>query len=403
MNGMPNALEGVRVIDLSQFLAGPTCTILLAQLGAEVIKLEQPGRGEQSRPTDGGQNKNGSVTNGNKKSITLNLKTAEGKDVLRRLIKESDVLFENFAPGAIERLGFSYEEVEKINPRCIFCSIKGYSEFSPYANFPAMDGPVQATGTLASQTGLKGSQPVLSNAPLADDPAGRMAAMAIMAALLQREKTGKGQKLRVNMQEVEISLSRPAFAMPELVPKRGEAMKFTGENAPRNMFRTKPRFDGDEDNYVFILVHDTPGQKRWKAFCDAIGRPDMFEDPRFVDGAHRYANMQELDAEILKFTTQHDKEEIMKLLCGEGITAGAVLTIQDMIAAEDMYKSGFLQKIVHPRLGEMVVQNLPFHMSDTYVPYVPSPDLGQDNEDIYKGVLGMTDGEFEALKNNNII
>ena len=173
METTPHALSGINVVDLTQFVAGPTCTLQLALLGANVIKIERPGVGEQGRPIGGGQNIQCAILHANKKSVTLNLKSDEGKALLREFIKKADVLVENYAPGTIERLGFGYEIAKEINPRLIFCQIKGYAENSPYADFPAMDGPVQATGTLAAQTGMPGSPPIVANVPLADDPAGK--------------------------------------------------------------------------------------------------------------------------------------------------------------------------------------------------------------------------------------
>ena len=403
MNGVPNALEGIRVTDLSQFAAGPICTLTMAQMGAEVIKVERPVLGEQGRPKGGGQDLNWALLHGNKKSITLNLKTDEGKKILTRLIELSDVLIENYAPGTIERLGFGFERVHEINPRCIFCQIKGYSEKSPYADYPAMDGPVQATGILASQTGLEGSPPIISNVALADDPAGRAALTAILAALFQREKTGRGQAVRINMQELLISMSRMSFSLPREARKRGQPMVFTGKKAPRNMFPTKPSYDGDENNYVFLMVNDTPCQKQWHNFCEAIDRLDLFDDPRFADGEHRFANVDALETEVKKWTTQLDKREAMDILCRHMIPAGATLTVRDIIDSEDMYETGLLQRIHHPVLGDIVVQGSPYRMTDTCVDPVPSPDLGQHNAEIYGQLLGFSDEELGHLKADKVI
>ncbi|MBN2049831.1 MAG: CoA transferase, partial [Spirochaetales bacterium] len=172
MNHIPNALEGITVIDLSQFAAGPICTLSLALMGAQVIKIERPVYGEQGRPKGGGQNILWAILHANKKSVTLDLKSEKGKELLGKFIEKGDVLVENFAPNTIERLGFDYEAIRKINPRCVFCQIKGYNELSPYNTYPAMDGPVQATGALASQTGQFGGPPTISNVGLADDPSG---------------------------------------------------------------------------------------------------------------------------------------------------------------------------------------------------------------------------------------
>ena len=403
MNDVPNALEGINVIDLSQFAAGPICTLSLAQLGANVIKIERPVYGEQGRPRGGGQNMLWALLHANKKSVTLDLKSDEGKELLKKFIEKSDVLVENFAPNTIERLGFDYETIRKINPRCVFCQIKGYSELSPYNAFPAMDGPVQATGTLASQTGHLGGPPTISNVGLADDPSGHYAVTSIVTALFQRERTGRGQHVRINMQEVVISGSRMSFVEQKEMPKRGGAMLFAGRNAPRNTYPTKPRFEGDENNYVFFLVRDTPNQVMWKNFCEVIGREDLIDDPRFVDGSTRLDNVEELEIEVKKWTMAHDKEDVMRMLCEKMIPAGATLTIKDVVDSKDMYDSNFLQTIDHPSLGRITLPGSAYRMSDTYVPVKPAPDLGEHNDEIYKDFLGLTDKEIEKYKEENCI
>lgn len=399
MNNLPNALEGIRVLDLSQFTAGPVCTISLAQLGAEVIKVERPVTGEQARPQSGMDMKFAQL-HANKKSVTLNMKTAEGKQLLTKLIEKSDVLIENFAPGAIERLGFGFEDIQKINPRCIFCQIKGYSQYSPYANYSAMDGPVQCTGTVASQTGMKDSRPVISNLPLADDPAGRFATIGILAALLQRYQTGKGQAVRINMQEVTVSMSRVSLSPAGVAQKRGTMMAFAGKKAPSNMYRTKPEYEGDENNYISIICHDN---KTWGYICEAMNRPDMLEDPRYIDNPTRFDNVVTLDAEIEAWTSQYTKKEAMEILCSHKVVAGAVLGVKDIMESPDMYESGFLNKVQHPDLGEVIIQNSPYHLSDTHVELTPAPALGQHNEDVYKGILGLSDADLAQLKDAHAI
>lgn len=408
MSLSPKALSGVVVLDLTQFFAGPVCTLSLGMMGAEVLKVERPEVGEQGRNDNhryvyGEQNLKWAICHSNKKSITLNLKSDEGKKLLARLVEKADVLVENYAPGTIERLGFDYEKIQKINPRCIFCQIKGYSDASPYRNFPAMDGPVQATAALASQTGLAGSPPVISSVALADAPAGDYALIGILAALYQREQTGRGQHVRINMQEVVLAYSRASFTDQVNPPRRGDMMTFSGKQAPRNMYPCKPRFEGDENNYVFLMVRDTPGQKMWKSFCEVIGRMDLFEDPRFANGPMRFEHVDALDEEVKKWTTARDKEEVMTLLCQKMIPAGAVMTIPDICRAPDMFESGFLQKYDHPRLGEITLPTSAVHMSDSPVEITASPDLGQDNDEIYKGLLGLCPEDYEELKANGVI
>lgn len=402
------ALEGVRVLDLTQFLAGPVCTSSLGMLGAEVIKIERPRFGEQGRNDNrpyqqGDMSLKWAILQCNKKSATLNLKDPEGKKILAELIKVSDIIIENFAPGTIERLGFSWEEIHKINPRIIFAQIKGYNDYSPFAKYPAMDGPVQATSGIAAQTGLKGGAPIIGNIALADGPSGMYCLMGILAALYQREQTGKGQHVRVNMQEVVLDYSRSTFFKQDEPLPRGGAMVMSGEQAPRGMFRCKPAYEGDQDNWVFLMVRDAPGQKNWKAFCDIIGHPEYFEDPRFLDGPLRLKNVEEVNRITEEWTMQHDKKEVMRLLCEKMLPAGAVMGIPDFMKSEDLYKIGFLQKMDQPNLGEVIIPASALHLSDSPIRVTPAPDLGNGNDDVYKGILNFSDEQIKKLTEKQII
>jgi len=303
----------------------------------------------------------------------------------------------------MERMGFDYQRISEINPRCIFCQIKGYSEKGPYGNFPGMDGPLQATSGLASQTGTVDSPPLISLAPLADAPTGDYATMGILAALYQREHTGRGQHIRINMQEVVLAYSRASFTNQETAPKRGGAMLFSGPQAPRDMFRCKPEYEGDENNYVFMMVRDVPGQKMWRDFCDVIGRPELFEDPRFINGPTRLKNVEELNKIVTDWTMQHDKKEVMNLLCEKMIPAGATLTIPDLCKMEYLYDSGFLVRYDHPKLGKVTLPASAIHMSDSPVEITPSPDLGNANEEVYKGILGLTDEQLADYRARKVL
>jgi len=348
----------------------------------------------------GKQNLNWALLHSNKCSITLDLKSEDGKRLLTELIKISDVMIENFSPGTIERLGFSYEKIKQINPRCIFCQIKGYLPANPFYKYGAMDATVQATSGLASQTGLEGSPPVISNVALADVPSGDYAMTGIITALFQRERTGRGQHVEIYRQEVALSYSRLSFA--NTTYKRGVPMQFKGANGPKNLFRCKPRYEGDKNNYVFIAVRDTPGQRMWRDFYDIMGRMDLFDDPRYATGPTRSRN-KELEEEITKRTIQHDKLDIMKWLSERGVTAGAVLSMENIANLSDMFDSGFLRKYNHPRLGEIVLPTMAIRLSDSPVDIEHSPDLGEHNEEVYKGLLGLADEELEDLRARKVI
>ena len=402
------ALAGVRVLDLTQFLSGPVCTSELGMFGAEVIKVERPHVGEQGR-NDNGPYKQGDVNlkwaiqHCNKKSITLNLKTEKGKQILTDLIKISDVIVENYAPGTIEKLGFPWEKIHEINPRIIFAQIKGYNDKSPFAKYPAMDGPIQATGGVAAQTGLKNGQPIISNVALADAPSGMFTYAGIVTALYHRSQTGLGQHVRVNMQEVIMDYARSTFAIQNRVVKRGAAMTLAGEQAPRGMFECKPAYEGDTDNWVFLMVRDAPGQWQWKAFTEAIGRPELFEDPRFANGVIRLKNEAIVNQIVNEWTSQHDKKEVMDILCQAKLPTGAVMGIMDFMKADDLYETRFLQKMVQPGLGEVTIPSTAIRLSASPVQVEPAPDLGNDNDRVYKQLLGYTQEQMDALRFEDVI
>ena len=402
------ALSGVRVLDLTQFLAGPVCTSTLGMLGAEVIKIERPKFGEQGRNDNrpyqqGDMSLKWAILQCNKNSVTLNVKSEEGKKLLEELIKISDVIVENFAPGTIERLGFSWEHIHELNPRIIFAQIKGYNDESDFAKFPAMDGPVQATGGLAAMTGIKGGAPLISNTALADAPSGMYCVMGILAALYQREQTGVGQQVRINMQEVLMDYSRCNFSTQDKPIPRGGAMIMAGEQAPRGMFRCKPEYEGDSDNFVFLMVRDSPKQKMWKDFCDVIGRPELFEDPRFVNGPTRLKNEAAVNEITENWTSQHSKKEVMRMLCEKMLPAGAVMGVPDFLKSEDLYNTGFLQKMDQPHLGEITIPSSAIHLSDSPVQVSPAPDLGNATEEVYKKLLGMSDETYKELLEKEVI
>ena len=402
------ALSGVRVLDLTQFLAGPVCTADLGKFGAEIIKIERPHVGEQGR-NDNGPYKQGdinlkwSILHCCQKSVTVNLKTEKGREILTELIKISDVIVENYAPGTIEKLGFPWEKIHEINPRIIFAQIKGYNDYSSFAKYPAMDGPIQATGGLAAQTGLEGSRPIISNISLADAPSGIYCFAGILAALYQRTLTGLGQHVRVNMQEVIMDYARATFATQNKVIKRGAAMTISGRQAPRGMFRCKPAFEGDDDNWVFLMVRDAPGQWQWKAFTDVIGRPELFEDPRFLNGNLRLDNEPEINRITEEWTMQHDKKEVMDILCSVKVPAGAVMGIMDFMKSDDLYESGFLQTLDQPGLGEVIIPTSAIRLSDSPVTAAPAPHLGDYNDHVYKDILGYSDEKIAELKAEDVI
>ena len=338
-----SALEGVKVIDLTQFASGPICTLMLAQLGAEVIKVEKPGVGEAGRK----DSKPFTMTSSNKRSVTLDLKKPESHKVMDDLIRYGDIIIENFAPGTMARLGYPWEVIHEINPKIIYCSIKGYADNSPYSKFPAFDGAVQATGTLISQTGMAGGPPVCPGVALADDLAGRFAATGVIAALYQRTNTGEGQQVRINMQEVMIAVSSMNIPNIAAMAQKGEQfngvqrgiyMSFAGRQCPVDMFETKPADENDTDNYIFLCLLDSNGPQPWINFCKLIGRQDWIDDVSMHKGSGRIEHKAEIYEEVTKWTKQHDKVEAMTILAENKIVSGAVLSLADIVNEESNYE-----------------------------------------------------------------
>ena len=398
------ALSGIRVLDLSQMAAGPITTLKLGMLGAEVLKVEQPGVGEKGRNDnmikypDGKipQSYKWALLHSNKKSITLNLKNETAKGIFEELVKQCDVLVENFGPGTIERLGFPWEKVHEINPKMIMCQIKGYHPLSPFSKFKAMDAIVQSTAGLACQTGLKDLPPVIANVALADIPTGDYALTGILAALYQREHTGEGQHVEVYMQEVVLDYSRLSLANDTF--KRGVPMQFIGKNGPKKLFKCKPRYEGDEDCYCFIAIKDSKGQSQWKSICELMNRMDLFEDPRCVNGPARCDNAEFVEGVVAEWTATLDKEEVMNLLSDQGITAGATFSVQEIKEMPYMYESGFFRNYNHPVLGEIMLPAMAVRLSESPVDIEHSPDLGEHTDEVYKELLGMTEEQLAAYK-----
>ena len=407
------ALEGIRVIDLSQFEAGPSCTLSLAQMGAEVIKIEQPIYGEQSRmgarivkkPEPGGDSVHFSLLNANKKGITLNLKDPEGKRILTELIKKGDVFVQNFAPGTIERLGFGYDAVKEINPRIVYAEVSGFHELSPYGKYPCFDGVAQAAGVVTSLTGEENGPPMQTGPNLADNLSGVYLAFGVVTALFQRNTTGKGQKVSVNMQDVCIHTSRGAFVdQIELGKESGRYgnHKFPGR-APCNMYPCKKRDENSKNDYVFIFCSTVPSSKQWPTLCRIIGREELLNDPEFATATKRAQHIDIVDKAISDWTTRYDKEEVMKILSEEGVPTGAVFTTKDIMEADYLRASGSVGTMHHPTLGDFDTLGTPHHLSDSCVPLEPSPTLGQHNDYVFRELLGMSDEEFDKLKAVNVI
>jgi formyl-CoA transferase len=397
----------VTVVDLTQFEAGTSCTQSLAWLGANVIKVEEPTRGEQGRSASAERPGLDSFyfmyLNSNKRSVTANLKHEKGRELLRALIKKADVFVENFAPGVIEKLGFSFDEVRKINPSIIYAQIKGFAPEGPYGKYPSFDMIAQAVGGAVAITGEEGGRPLKPGVTLGDTGTGLHCAIGILAALYQRKVTGKGQRIEVAMQEAVINFSRIAFARQALkgdpAPRVGN-QSILGVTAPSELFPCKG--DGPND-YCFVYTSRSPLNHQWHKLLTVIGRPELIGDKRFESPEARWDNRVEVDAMIANWTKNHDKFAVMKILGEAGVPAGAVVSTMDLTEDPFLNQREAFVMVKHPVRGDMKMPGWPVKMTESYVKSTAAPLLGADSEAVYGELLGLQPAELRALKDEKAI
>ncbi|MCS5608478.1 MAG: CoA transferase, partial [Alphaproteobacteria bacterium] len=383
------ALHGIKVIDLTQFEAGPSCTEALAWMGAEVVKVEEPKRGEPGRwsfSDKPGVDANYFLYfNLNKRSVTCNLKSEEGKDLLAKLIETADVVIENMAPGTFARLGFDYERLCAINPRVIFAQIKGFAPDSPHADYLSFDMIAQATGGTMGVNGEPGRPPVRPGSTIGDTGTGMLCAMGILGALFQRTTTGRGQHIQIAMRDAMLNYCRTAMSkqvpLNEALPRAGN--EIVG-SAPGGLFACKP---GGPDDYCFIFA-SRANEEHWRRLARIIGEEDMINDPTLQTPGDRYEARDRVNGAITEWTMQHTKEEVMAAIAGAGVPCGAVFNTLELMHDPDLHARGVMTKIDHPQRGKVNVAGWPLRMSDSHVPVEPSPLLGADNNNVYGGWLG---------------
>ena len=400
------ALAGVRVIDLTQFEAGTSCTETLAWLGAEVIKVEEPTQGDQGRraSTDkpGVDSFYFMLLNANKKSVTANLKEERGKEVLRKLIEQGDVFVENFGPGVIERLGFSYDEVRKINPRIIYASVKGFAPDSPFGSFLAFDMIAQSVGGALSTTGEEDGRPLKPGPTIGDTGTGLHCAIGILAALYQREQTGKGQRIQVAMQEAVINFSRIAYGSQLLWGKPAPRMgnqSILGTSSPSEVYPCK---GGGPNDYCYIYT-TRAGNHHWERLLHVIGREELLDDPRFKTNQDRYEHRDEVDALLTEWTSTRTKYEVMETLGHAGVPAGAVFDTEELMNDPALRESGMFVTIKHPVRGDVTIPGWPVKMSESQVEITTSPLLGQHTEEVYTDLLGYSPEQVASLREEKVI
>ena len=399
---MPKALDGIRVLDLTMYEAGPSCTQMLGWLGADVIKIEPPS-GEQGRTAL--SDKRGEdawfflLLNSNKKGVTLNLKADKGRAMFREMAKSADVVVENLGPGALERLGLGWEALHALNPRLILASVKGFGSTGPYAEYKSFEWIAQAMAGSIAMTGSPDGPPTKAIGGLADTGAGLHAAIGILAAIVQRHTTGVGQRLEVAQQDSVVNLLRihlrDTYANGgKPVPRQGN----TSVNAaPSNIYRCRPFGPND---YVFIHCATVD---MWKTLCEKCGRPELGDDPRFGDRRDRVKYIDEIDAMITAWTEKHTKHEAMKILAGAGVPCGAVLDSAEVLTDPHLKERGFIVELEHPRRGKFPMPGNPVRMADSPTDIVRAPMLGEHNAEVYGKLLSIDAAALEALKRDGVI
>ena len=403
--GSSAALDGIRVVDLTQFEAGTSCTETLAWLGADVIKVEPPGKGEQGRTAhdkDGYDSHYFLLLNANKRSVTCNLKSDEGRALLTRLIEHSDVFIENYAPGVIERLGFGYDVVKKINPRIVYAQIKGFAPDGPYAKFLAFDPIAQAAGGGLSITGEEDGRPIKPGPNVGDTGAGLHCTIGILAALFQRQASGIGQRIEVSMQDAVINFGRIAYAAQALfgkpAPRAGNQSIIAG-TSPSEVYPCK---GGGPNDYCYVYT-TRAGNHQWLNLLKVVGREDLNEDPRFVTPKMRQRNYREVDEIVSAWTRQYDKRTVMKILGDAGVPASAVFDTVELSNDPHLRERGTFVKVTHPNRGDFVMPGFIVKMTGSRVPVKSAPLLAADNKAVYGDLLGVSAAELDELRNKQVI
>lgn len=400
------ALSGVRVVDLTQFEAGTTCTETLAWLGADVIKVEPPGRGEQGRGATAERSGVDSpyfvMLNANKRSVTCNIKSEKGAALLGRLIENADVFIENFAPGVIERLGFSYDDVRRINPKIVYAQIKGFAPNGPFAKFLAFDAIAQAAGGALATTGESGGRPIKPGPNMADTGSGLHCAIGILAALYQRKATGEGQRIEITMQDAVINFTRIAYAAQEMFgsppPRVGNQSLIAG-TSPSEVY---PCLGGGENDYCYVYT-TRANNLHWEKLLEVIGRRDLLNDPRFSDAKTRASNYKDVDAVVAAWMRNVSKHDAMRLLGEAGIPASAILDTRELAADEALRERETFVTVDHPKRGPVTIPGFVIKMSGSHVAVKASPLLGADNDDVFGGLLGLSADEISGLRADGTI
>lgn len=392
---MKKALENIRVLDFTRVLAGPFCTMMLADLGAEVIKVERPQEGDDARsfgPFVGKESAYFMSINRNKKSICLNLKNRDAIAVVKRMIPKIDVVVENFRPGVMDKLGLGYQELRKLNPGLIYATSSGFGSTGPYSQLPAYDLILQGMGGIMSITGEDADHPIKVGSSIADIFAGVFCAIGILAALNHREKTGEGQMVDVSMLDCQVAILENAISRYFV---SGENPVPIGNRHPSIApFATLHTASG----FLNIAVGN---DSLWEKFCQLIGKPELVKDPRFVDNDSRNRNWDSLKPILEDVLRKETKESWIEKLQAAGVPCGPINTIADVVKDPQVLHREMIVEIEHPVAGKLKMPGCPIKLSETPASVEkPSPTLGQHQEEILCGFLGLDREEFERLQNS---
>ncbi len=394
------ALSGIRVIDMTHNQAGPACTQILGFLGAEIIKLEDPRGGDIARRNMADRDGDSLfflVLNANKESLTLNLKTEQGKTLFRKVIAQSDVLVENFGPGALDRLGLGWEALRTVNPRLIYATIKGFGTYGPYAGFKSFEPIAQAMGGAMSVTGFPDNPPTYTWPAIGDSGTGMHMAIGILAALQQRHATGRGQHVEVSMQDSVVNLIRVSLRDHQRLghppPRAGNQL---GRNVPGTTYPCAP---GGPNDYVFIFAQP----QMWEAFLGAIGRTELAADPRFATNEARWENRAALDAIVAEWTRGRDKHDVLRILGDAGVPCGATLDTGEVLADPHLRAREMIVDIDYPGRGVYQTVGCPVKLSDSPVAVSRPPLLGEHTASLLERLCGVDAAALAGLRENGTI
>ncbi|HEY4922398.1 MAG TPA: formyl-CoA transferase [Xanthobacteraceae bacterium] len=408
------ALEGVRILDFTHVQSGPTCTQLLGYMGADVIKVERPGVGDitrtQLRDVKGQDSLYFTMLNGNKRSITIDSKHPKGKEILERLIRHCDVLVENFAPGALDRMGLTWEYVHKTNPRMIVASVKGFGP-GPYEDCKVYENVAQCAGGAASTTGFREGPPLVTGAQIGDSGTGLHLAFGICCALIQRQRTGRGQKVLCAMQDGVLNLARVKLRDQQRLEhgplteysQYGEGVPFgvatpragndSGGGQPGWILKCKG-WETDPDAYVYFITQAPV----WEAICDLIGKPEWKTDPDYAKPPARLPRLKHIFATIEEWTKTKTKFEVMDICNKHDIPVGPILSMKEIAEEDSLRKTGTVVEVDHPGRGKYLTVGNPVKMSDSITEVKRSPLLGEHTDEILGKVLGYSADEVAAIK-----